>query len=510
MKKRRLFLYWILLECAVSLAVAAMYLTGGNLSQFYNDYRVANGIEYDVLQYEPARYDVMQYALIALGCFLVLSVLSFLLRKQIKKIFCHADNLLRKWVYFFESQVDVILEHIKRAKVNDGYYAAVRSILIVLILWLGYLAHMAGARRNYGYTIIFLLTALYALVAWMPPKRKCGHKVNGVKAAFIFLCILQFVSDVIIQKKTGFVELWMLAGFGVLYRAWERMEAPEKLWDDFAKAIETLYIFTIFYSIFIEPWWESTGIYYCGMWKNPNPFSVMIVLFILVMLYRIFQIFSKKRQYWRIILYGGGIAYGVKLILLAQCRTALLSCLVLLSWALLFAFGRKIKNIKISAVGVITMLAMVFLVVCPLLVFKGGMLFSKKMGSVTVDDMTSGRLSIWEEYISQINLWGHEGDAVVEGLPAYAHNMILEMTHTYGIFAGIIMIILLIEVVRRAFLYWEKERRNEVSFLVMGVVLVYIVSAMIESVDDLPVVWQIWDAFYLTIGFLMIQDEKAG
>ncbi len=503
MEKKRLLLYWMLQECFVSLAIAAMYMTNGNLSQFYC---AENGAE----------YHMKQYILLSVGCFFLLSIFSFLVQKQIKKLCLRVRSIGEKIWSFFESMIDIILEHIKKPRISAQYTTTIRSILIAFILGVGYLAHMAGARKYYGYTVIFMLAFFYMLTVWTLPERKCEYKLNGVKIAWFSLCLLQILSDFVIQKKTGFLGLWMLASFGIFYRAWERIEEPEKIWNDFARAVEILYLLTIGYCLFIEPWWNKKEFFYVseflypGMWKNPNPFSIMLVLFVLVMLYRIFQIFSKKQRYWKITFYLAGLLFACRLILLTQCRTAILSCIVLFVWACLFALGRRIKNIKISPSRVFAILMVVFLIIAAVFAVKGGALFSKKGAASTLDEMTSGRLTIWQGYLMQMNLWGHEGDALVGGVSAYAHNVFLKMMHTYGIFAGILIFVLLIEVFRRAFLYWECERKNETSFLVMGILLTYVISAMIESVDDLPMVWQIWSSFYFAVGFLMIQDGKQG
>lgn len=142
------------------------------------------------------------------------------------------------------------------------------------------------------------------------------------------------------------------------------------------------------------------------------------------------------------------------------------------------------------------------------LMFKGGALFTKKSAAITLDEMTSGRLSIWQAYLTQANWIGHEDSALLEGAPAYAHNAILKAVHTYGILAGIVLLVLLTVIFYRAICYWKSERKNEKAFLIIGIFLVYIISTMIESVDDLPLVWQIWTSFYFVMGFLMLQSGK--
>ncbi|MCI8280107.1 MAG: O-antigen ligase family protein [Lachnospiraceae bacterium] len=496
MRKKNIFLYWIIMECFLSIAIAAMLLTGGSLSQFYNS-------EYEAV------VNKKQYLLLCIELFFVISILSFLFSKKIERLMQKGRCLLNKIIIGYEKCVDCILKYIKRVKGNARLYAIGRSLSIIFILMLGYLAHMAGARKSYGYTVIFFISFMCILVFWIVPKRQAFYKVNRIKKLWWLLCIIQFISDIIIQKRVGFVELWMLSSFGLLYRTWERMEKPEQLWDDFANGIEFIYILTISYCVFIEPWWKEE-ILYSGMWKNPNPFSVMIVLCLLVIVYRCIQVVSSKSQYWKLILYFGEIIVGIKMITLSQCRTAILSCTILFIWCVLFILGKKMKHIKFSARNVVAILSLVFLIVCSILIFKGGMILSKKSTSITLDDMTSGRLTIWKEYIMQMNLWGHGDDALVNGTLAYAHNMILKFTYTYGLIAGVVVIMLLVEVCRRAFLFWEKERENENAFLVIGILLVYFISTMIESVDDLPMVWQIWSAFYFVLGFLMLQCTKEG
>lgn len=418
-----------------------------------------------------------------------------------------AVSFLQALVILFEKIADYMLDKIKDPKAGGRYASVIRTLIIMLILWTGYLAHMAGARRTYGYTVFFIVVMFGALIYWMPRERRPEYCAGSLQKIWALLCLLQFLSEIIVQKQNGFIEVWMLLSFGVMYRAWGRMEKPEELWDDFARAAEVLYLFVVFSCVFVEPWWKKQGYSYTGIWKNPNLFSMTIVFFIVIMVYRIFQIFYKKGVYWKSVVYLGGIIFGVRIIFLTQCRTSVLTLFALSIWSVLFLLESSKKRKGISWIELLLVVAAV-VAGGLILMFKGGSLFAKKSTAITLDEMTSGRLSIWKVYLMQMNWIGHGDSALINGTPAYAHNVFLKAIHTYGILAGVILLLLLIVILYKAVRYWKNEEKNEKAFLIIGLFLVYIVSTMVESVDDLPLVWQIWTAFYFVMGFLMLRNGK--
>ncbi|MDD6306177.1 MAG: hypothetical protein PUA75_04420 [Clostridiales bacterium] len=323
---------------------------------------------------------------------------------------------------------------------------------------------------------------------------------------WLLVFALQFVSDLVTKKNYGFSEIWMIICFGLLFRAWSRMEKPEELLEDFAYSILILNVINILYFCFgdKELYFDGRP---TGTWSNPNPFSIGMVLCQAVMLFLLYRAAKEKRKWYAYVLPGVEFAFNMWMIYESQCRTAWLALALMLLWFGVYLIAGKVHvSKKRFIIGVVC--GTLFLAAGGIWVIlhSEAALSQRNIDVTSLNGITSGRIWIWKEYISHMNLFGHEKYLVVGDKNWFAHNGIVKNFYKFGLLEGIAHLIMLIEIVIASFQYWMKNKSDSYTVFVMTVLIAYLVPSMMESIDELPMVWVGWFAFYFMIGYLMQEN----
>lgn len=101
-----------------------------------------------------------------------------------------------------------------------------------------------------------------------------------------------------------------------------------------------------------------------------------------------------------------------------------------------------------------------------------------------LEEFSNGRLEIFQSYIGNWNLTGHEGMGVT--LPdgstsVHAHNMYLQVIHDHGLLAGAVFLLLGIAAALRAFLYAVRYgKRDCLAALPLAVLIGFAVAGLVE------------------------------
>ena len=105
-----------------------------------------------------------------------------------------------------------------------------------------------------------------------------------------------------------------------------------------------------------------------------------------------------------------------------------------------------------------------------------------------LDVYSSGRIRIWQNYLSELNLWGHYGDADIDGA---------------------VDIFLILGILKYGFCYMIKMRRTKGSYALMILFtgISYFGSAFLGNMEQ-PLRYMPWVIFYMMIGYTMIQAEN--
>lgn len=406
-----------------------------------------------------------------------------------------------------EHSADMLLDSMAKMQKQDTQTGIIRIFLIIWLIIGWRVANVYGVNKHYGYIVLFTIVIYLAFVFYIPLKKEKRSVYVPLAAIWLVMCGMQLISDLLTQKDYGFSEIWMLLCFGLLYRAWGRMERPEQLLDDFSVAVSILNIFNILY------FWFGNGKLYndgrpTGTWSNPNPFAIGMVLYQAIALFLLYQAAHHKKKWWYYVLPAIEFVCGIWMIYVAQCRTALLAFGLLMVWFLGYLVIGYMK-ISPKTIALFVTGAVVLSVVCLILILHIGNRFSNRtINTSSANGLSSGRIWIWREYLGHMNLIGHEKYLVIGGKSWFAHNGIVKSFYKFGLFGGISYVLFLLEAIWAALCYWMRQKKSEYTILVMGVLIAYFIPNMMESMDELPMVWIGWVAFYFMIGYLMHKNEN--
>lgn len=435
--------------------------------------------------------------------YIVISVLFILFRKRIR---IQDDRIIAKFMLMGER----VLEKVPRAKINVSYCSIIRGGLFLILLVLWYFANLNGIRKVYLPMVGVTLVILGLMVYFLPFVGRKGKIYCGfLHKMWFYLCIVQCISDFIIRKEFPYTGYWMLFGFGLFFLAWGKMEKPEQLLLEFARAVEITYLATFLFCVFGEPF--INGERFGGTWKNPNPFSIYLLLCEVVFLFEILYNLlteTKKSKCFAIIMAFLGYISGIWFIVQTKTRTAMVS-LVVVTFLWLCFWLKKIWDkggLRKYAVLFLLVILLGIGLIMGIQVVTG---INRNINTLTLNDISSGRINIWKEYILHMNLFGHEKPLLIDGHRAYAHNGILRMMYEYGIIAGIFYLGLILSAVYFAGKYYFRAKKNAFGFLIMAIVISFVITGSLESVEEIPMVWPIWFAFYYIIGFTMIRSGSA-
>lgn len=407
-----------------------------------------------------------------------------------------------------EYRTDKLLEHMNHTRCRESYAGWVRTSLLVAVVIVWRLANEYDINRYYGYAVFAHMIFFLALISWIPLEEHTRNADGMILKMWLWLYGIQIFSDILLRKNFGFAGIWILLSFGLLFYAWRRMERPEDLLEDFLHAMEILYLINIVYCFFGDSRSYQSGLM-DGTWGNTNPFSITIVLYLTIMLFRLYQTWKKKRRWYYYAEGLVGTGLGVWMLYEASCRTAWLAYGIICAcfiWILLRELPKEVKRKKYCWLMIIAIviLCAVYLNSDKLMAFLGG-----AESGISFNSMTSGRILIWKEYLKEMNLIGHTGLATIGTLTTYAHNGLLKLMYKYGSFIGIIVIMLAVEIGYGIVKMWRNSTGNPYVFLVTGVVLAYIIPVSLEATNEYPMVAVNWFAFYFMLGYIM-QKKDTG
>lgn len=432
-------------------------------------------------------------------CYAVYCLLFFVFLKAVGRKQGRQWNAAAALAHHADAMLDGISEW-KQETVCSG------KVRVFLFAWMviGWrIANQHGVNKYYGFIVLYTLILFFALTYCIPVE-KAERKMNtSLVNIWLLVYGLQFLSDLVTKKNYGFSEVWMLLCFGLLFRAWSRMSRPEALLQDFANAVLILNAINILYYYFGngEKYFDGRP---TGTWSNPNPFSIGMVLCQAVMLFLLYQAWTQRKKWWSYILPGVEFVLGMWMIYTAQCRTAWLALAAMIAWFLLYLLAGKLRVDKKIGIGLAVGVVLIAAAAVLWVVLRSGTAFSQReIDYSSASGLTSGRTWIWKNYIANMNLFGHEKYLVIGGKSWFAHNGIVKNFYKFGLLAGIAHLILLIECVYAALCYWKNNKKSEYTVLLIGVMIAYLIPSMMESIDELPMVWIGWFAFYFIIGYLM-------
>lgn len=419
----------------------------------------------------------------------------------------YMEELYKNGVRFIRQQADEILDWINIGKGLETYASKIRVFLLLCIIVMWRIVHY---KYGYTYAVAMNFILFLAFIAWIPMEKPMDNDkpLHPILRSGMVVCLFQFISDILLKKEFGYSEficVWMFLCFGLLYRAWGRMQNPEKLLEDFVRTIEILFVMNVVYCLVgnaRKARWTNAM---TGTRLNPNPFAMGVALCLVILLFRLGQNIYKKKKWYCYLQHCVGMMAGIWMLVEAKGRNAWFIFGIAFCFLIFFLFRKYTKKLCVASgiFGIVILLAGIILFVMKANTFSG-------MNTMEIIDvLLTGRVTTWKAYISQIGLIGNTGLLKFEGVSLASHNGIIMLMYRYGFFAGIAGIVFLFYVIRTVLRAWKTEvmenSRNSENgiyvFLMVGILVAYLFPSMLDTCDEGIMGWINWFAFYFMIGY---------
>lgn len=439
----------------------------------------------------------------------VLQGIYILVSDQFRKIKLYQKGNLRK--YIRQTCFLLMFVYSVFVEISQNYYEKFKYHLVI-------------------YLILILIISVVSI------EKSSGKKNwnNPLVWGWFVLCILMCISDFFTPKDFQFFGYGLLIVFGFYIFIWNNMQNPEELISDFNRSVHIFFIGILIFCLLFRPELDSAR--YSGISKNPSIFALYLVTIGATILGSLDNQIRNDKKWLNIILYIVEGCAVFTLIWKTQSAGPLL-CVSIIAFIWLFRthlYARK-KQLKLMMVKLILTAVLCLIPVYAgltwglnhipqsvnhTITFEGESPVAKtiygnvayaadlgdtlketrlgqKFSSMTLSGIFSGRNYYYKTYLRNMNLIGHEDRPVMWGHRRLPHNAVIGIAYTYGIFAAIPYIIMLIAIIERTFKY----SKNNIKYasLPFYVCLSSIIMAMSDNVEQ-PFVWLPWMGLYLMMG----------
>lgn len=358
---------------------------------------------------------------------------------------------------------------------------------------------------------------------------------NPICYGWFILWSIAFLSESIVKHRYMAQAPVMIFVFGFLYFVIGNMKKPVQFMEDIVYSIEILFWFSTVFCICFRPFRE--GIRYQGASYSPAVFAMFQVVAMVTFLGKLESACRQKRTFGKRVVSLTEILLSLFFIWKTQSFTAIIvSVLILLVFVYRAFLERKyyrkiIGQILAMAVvlsvavwsGMNLLLNHLPFILNTEIVFQRDVYQEQNLGDpgltlvvqaasenrilkkiknvTSPETMSSGRTLFWWDYIRDMNLWGHEKNAIVRAKQENPHNAIIGIGYRYGIFAFIPYIMVMFGSLYESWknMMHRQKRGKYGKFLPFGYLFSIIVTAMADNVE-IPFLWIPWLILYLSIG----------
>lgn len=421
---------------------------------------------------------------------------------------------------------------------------------LLIYLMVAYRWRWKFAAQNQMVLLIGICILLIGFLSW-EGKKPFAYWKNPLVAAWFALWLFCMVSEFFVEKTFRNIGIFMLLSVTPFYFSWNQMENPTELIRDLKRALGCFYWASCIFCIVCRP--LTAGVRYMGSFNNPNTFAGFLATANLVFLDNLGQGFQKfpngqKKKKLQLINGTAGVASIFFFLQLTQSVTGIavfvLECMIfllrlflnrkqgghgkcllklvgaaLLSSVLIFTLGRwclvNVANLLHTVVhlpgdfyqiagnkGFFTFAAYAANDELPVL-----NRIVQKLSGNNYTVLLSGRDVVWDVYVRQLNLLGHEKWMEIWEGRMHAHNNLLQMMYDYGVFVALPYLATVYYSLRYSLENFFQNQ--EFSLFVFGAVVNYHVAGIAEDVSS-PYAFASWLVYYLVIGSLFIKqaDKK--
>lgn len=417
----------------------------------------------------------------------------------------------------------------------------------LLVFWqvaVMYLVNIKVFTSYVYYKYILAATILFIFVIAVSMLERPLERVswnNKLVFYWFLLSVVMCISEYIIPKRYMLVGVIQLFVFGFLYFLWNHMKDQKLFIRELILSLKgTFVIFSVF-SICFRPLYVGSS--YMGPAHNPNSFSTHLVPVILALLVELEGLFEEKRK--------KQICLDIVLLLMALSFVYMThsSAGVLLSIVVIMMFARhlwlhmlkekRLLNIGLTFIIVFVILIPMYMtlqwaishvppaigkeVEFPADIYKISeqapmaqveaaekeTIVESVFYSPVVTKFFNMRNVYWSGYIRDVNVVGHEDQAVLWGrISASPHNSMLAIVYRYGIFAIAPYVFMMLSALYCSFKKYNYEKGSKkYSFFIFGMCVVMIGFSLIENTET-PLRLTEWIIFYFMLGYLFSSDRE--
>lgn len=468
----------------------------------------------------------------------------FLAIFAVVSFYCKYKKIQLKKILFMEKIQQIYIELFCKAgrkieKISEKSKTVLRKMFLLtlfinLLVTTKYGDYLQKDYYKYYIGIQLLLLILWAMTN-MRHKMRIISGNNCMLIAWGIFCMLMCISDFFIEKKFAYTGIWMLFIFTFVFFSWNNMKNPIQAIEELYIVIRILFIMSCIYCLFFG---KYIGFNYMGMTNNPNTLGEFMAM-VCAIEYTVLdeRLYDKDKKFIANIL---GLIIAFTFIQMSGCRASKLVFEILTIAFIVKIIGNlKEKTYRRNVITTIMIFGFFYLPISTACSWVAANLPGRSMQTEQTSDTTqilnteqmvyastleqkiayekldtysSGRVRIWQNYLSELNLLGHYGDTDIDGAvdkKIGAHNMFITIAYRYGAFSVVPYILLVAGVLKYGFCYMIKMRRTKGSYALMIFFtgISYFGSAFLGNVEQ-PLRYMPWVIFYMMIGYTMVQSEK--
>ena len=346
--------------------------------------------------------------------------------------------------------------------------------------------HIMLIVQSIGSVMIIIISALsvkerLSIITWN----------KGVYIPFFSFSISIIVSGSIHPIGDGFMSFgfMLLLIYPMLYIAWDNREDYETLFDyiSIANIIAGALYFIYYCGILFSGNDRVVGGRHAGGMANANFYSFIGVSILCSALYLLYRFTGRKnKKKIELLYYLIFVTIGITFVFGGKSRSSIIICLTNIAvFVILFVKNRinmsqKSKRLLLISIGLAILLATVYL-------WRIQALTRFSTAGKTLDQFTSGRLRLWQSYLSKLNILGHDMNSVdwkelTAGIATRsAHNTFLEFSYRCGIITGLLgLAFQLVTIMHACYkLFCKKHNKDYEAFVIICIVH-YTILSMVD------------------------------
>lgn len=416
-----------------------------------------------------------------------------------------------------------------------------KVLFFFLISFMNYGERIGLSRQEISRNIkIFCVVLVIIAVLSLEKEIKLRNWGHPLAVSWFWMLAGMSISFLVVPKRADVGMIYLLV-LGFFFFIWGNMESPYEMFHDLCAAIKCEFWLSMAYFCIFYP--EYEGYAYQGAFRNPNTLAMYILAPFCVFLTEL--VAEKEEKLCSKAISALGLGASICMVWKTQCRSVIggVGAAILISgYMILRRKFLKKRSVRIfrGFVLMLFIIAGITLADVGLNVFpvqhnlenvsngsslkKEGDIFTlcakaaqissdkfiqKILTSKSLDDFTSGRIVYWKAYLRQMNFWGHEFWAVINGKRYPPHNGFLSVAYQYGVLTVIPYLFYLFYFLVYGYQYF-KNKRGVDKYAGYPLLLVICVFPFL-FLDNLeyPFRYEAWFVLYLTTGLLLEKRETA-